>query len=229
MFKSLKKTGWLVAVVLLAGAFYGAGSVLAYNYDFTGRVLYDSRKNSNSFAPGFNDSFQAVLTDGSLTFTSPTAGTEYGDFGSLVQGYFTQGGTDVFFAYSQVEAATSRMGLIWWSAPRNFSINNNFFTSVYGLAFYLEGPLQYTPAQLIAMRLQEYLASGYLAGIFDQNYNPHFTGCNLASGAAFLGLLESPFIPEPVAAVPLPGAIWLFGGGLSLLLGCRGRKSARKG
>ena len=188
--------------------------VLAYSFDFSGTVLFDS-KASTYCLPGFGDSFEGSfsLEDDLLNFMNTSKSTSYEDFGSVTGGYFTQGSQDFFYAFSQGQEASSQMGMIWWEDPRNFTIGNRYFGDVYGLVFYLEGTTLYTPAQMIALGLAQYMATGVLPTLTGGAPNPHFVGCQVLDGAAFFGVIETPF-----SNIPLPASIWFLGSGLLFLI-----------
>ena len=192
----------------------------AFSYDFSGTVLYDSRA-SNSVCPGFGDAFTGTLElNDKLVFVNGRAETTYEDFGTVSGGNFSQDGQDLFYALSRGSSDHSQMGMIWWSKPKSFRIGQNDFNNIYGLTFYLDGSLLYTPAQLVAMRLSDYLEDGYLPTFTGGSSVLHYTGCSLASGIAFLGIIETPYInrtgdaADGPAAVPLPASFWFLGIGL---------------
>jgi len=197
--------------------------VEAFSYDFSGTVLYDS-KASNYIRPGFGDAFTGTLELGdTLIFINSSAETSYEDFGVVTGGNFSQGGQDFFFALSQGDSDHSQMGMVWWSNPKSFRVRGEYYKNVYGLTFYLDGSLLYTPAQLVSMRLSDYLANGYLPTFTGGSSTLHYTGCSLAAGTAFLGIIETPFVKTKDAAddpseVPLPASLWFLGSGLLFLM-----------
>ena len=210
---------------LLLTLFLVPRNALAFSFDFSGTVLFDSKASSYCL-PGLGDDFDGTLSlaDDLLNFENSNAGTSYEDFGSVKGGYFSQDNRDFFYAFSQGSEASSQMGMIWWSDPRNFQINGHFFENIYGLAFYLEGSTLYTPAQLIAWRLADYFATGYLPTLTGGGSDLHYMGCQIADGTAFLGLIETPFIvDQSSAAVPLPASVWFLGRGLLFLVRRRKR------
>ena len=218
----------LFLFVLLFILLVAPRNVLALSFDFSGTVLFDSKASTNCL-PGFGDAFEGSfsLEDDLLSFGNTRKSTSYEDFGSVTGGYFTPGSQDFFYAFSQGQEASSRMGMIWWEDPRNFTINNRFFGEVYGLVFYLEGSVQYTPAQLIALRLVEYMTTGYLSTFTGGVHDPHYLGCQIASGEAFFGVIETSFVEEKrSSAVPLPASVWFLGSGLLFLM--RRRKKIKK-
>jgi len=195
-------------------------NVQAYSFDFSGTVLFDSKASSNCL-PGFGDSFTGSLSldDDLLNYTNVRRSTSYDDFGGVTGGYFSQGKQDFFYAFSQGEEASSQMGMIWWSDSRNFKINGLHLGNVYGLVFYLEGSTVYTPGQLIALRLTEYMANGFLPTLTGRNQNPHYLGCQVLDGEAFFGVIQDPFIAaQSSSAVPLPASVWFLGSGLLFLV-----------
>ena len=195
----------------------------AFSYDFSGTVLYDSAA-SNYVRPGFGDAFTGTLElSDTLVFVNSRADTIYEDFGTVSGGNFSQDGQDFFYALSQGDSDRSQMGMIWWSNPKSFRVGQKYFNNIYGLTFYLDGSLLYTPAQLVAMRLSDYLADGYLPTFTGGSSTLHYLGCGLASGTAFLGIIETPFVKtkstaEDPSAVPLPASLWFLGSGLVFLL-----------
>ena len=197
--------------------------VEAFSYDFSGTVLYDSEA-SNYVRPGFGDVFTGTLElSDTLVFVNGRADTSYEDFGTVSGGNFNQNGQDFFYALSQGNSDHSQMGMIWWSNPKSFRVGQKYFNNIYGLTFYLDGSLLYTPAQLVAMRLSDYLADGYLPTFTGGSSTLHYTGCSLASGTAFLGIIETPFVKrkaivEDPSAVPLPSSLWFLSSGLVFLL-----------
>lgn len=195
----------------------------AFSYDFSGTVLYDSRA-SNYVRPGFGDAFTGtVALKETLIFVNNRADTTYEDFGTVAGGNFSQGGQDFFYALSQGNSDHSRMGLVWWSDPKSFRVRGKYYKDVYGLTFYLDGSLLYTPAQLVSMRLSDYLANGYLPTFTGGGSTLHYTGCRLATGTAFLGIIQTPFVEtqgtaDDYSAVPLPASLWFLGSGLIFLM-----------
>ena len=222
----VKKISPVILLVLLFTMFLVPRNALAFSFDFSGTVLFDS-KASNYCLPGFGHNFKGALSVGDdlLTFENNNKPTFYEDFGIVTGGYFSQEGSDFFYAFSQGDDASSQMGMIWWSDPRNFTIGQHFFDNVYGLVFYLEGSTLYTPAQMIAWRLADYFATGYLPTLTGGGSNLHYLGCRIADGTAFLGLIETPFVAEQSSnsAVPLPASVWFLGSGLLLLVRRRKR------
>lgn len=198
--------------------------VQAFTYDFSGIVLYDS-KASDSRRPGFNDPFTGSLelTD-KLIFINGRTEIGYEDFGTVSGGNFTQGGQNFFYALSQGESHHSQMGVVWWSDPRSFRVGENFFNNVYGLTFYFDGGLTYTPAQKVSMSLATYLATGYLPTFAGGGNSLSYSACTLATGTAFFGIIETPFVKtkdvgdDDPSAVPLPASLWFLGSGLLFLM-----------
>ncbi len=221
-----RKISSIILLGLLFTVFLVPQNVLAFNFDFSGTVPYDSKASSYGF-PGFGDHFDGSLSlaDDLLTSKNSKASTSYEDFGSVAGGYFSQEGSDFFYAFSQGDDASSQMGMIWWSAPRNFTIGQHFFGNIYGLVFYLEGSTLYTPAQMIAWRLADYFATGYLPTLTGGGSNPHYLGDRVADGMAFFGLIETPFVVEQgsASAVPLPASVWFLGSGLFFMV-CRRKR-----
>ena len=195
----------------------------ALTYDFNGTVLYDNQA-SSTFRPGLGDSFNGSLLledNGSLSFYNRSAGTTtYNKPGSMITGHFNDDISDFFFAYSEDEQKTHQMGVIWWSNPRQIKIQGSPFTNVTGLAFYVDN-YNYTPAYSIAQSINEYISKGNLKGLLESIHNPQYSGCQVKSGNAFLGLLTEPLVPHAktpsAAAVPLPTSILFLGSGLALL------------
>ncbi len=207
----------LLAVVFLLLLLTPKG-VQAFSFDFSGTVLYDSQA-AGSFCPGIGSDFEGslALADDSLTFFNTGAETFYQDFGAVSGGYFNQGEEEFFYAFSQGDTATSQMGMIWWSDPKSFRVMDRYINNVYGLVFYLDGALLHTPTQLVAWRLADYFASGYLPTFTGGGSTLHYVGCGVASGTAFLGIIETPFVVNQSAnnsAVPLPASLWFLGSGL---------------
>ena len=216
---------WLAVCLLLLLS----GPVWGSSFTFNGNVLYDSSSSWGRY-PGYNDSFSGTvdLENGLLNFENLSTGSRFDDFGEVTGGFFTQGGIDYYYALSSGSDGRSQMGVIWWSQPVNLYAGsltgNNYFRGVSGLAFYLEGPMLYTPAQMIAMRLQSYLETGVLPSLYDDRWNTlYMTGCRLDSGRAFFGLLESelPVQNQDSSAVPLPPSVWLLGSGVFGFLALR--------
>ncbi len=212
--------------LLLGGALLlllGPQVAEAFSYDFSGTVLYDSRA-SNYVRPGYGDAFTGTLElNDTLVFVNNSAETTYDDFGTVAGGNFSQGGQDFFYALSQGDSDHSQMGMVWWSNPKSFRVGQKYFNNVYGLTFYLDGSLLYTPAQLVALRLSDYLADGYLPTFTGGGTTLHYLGCCLATGTAFLGIIETPFIKKndvaaDPSAVPLPASLWFLGSGLLFLM-----------
>ncbi|RLB69256.1 MAG: hypothetical protein DRH07_11085 [Deltaproteobacteria bacterium] len=197
--------------------------VWAFTYDFSGTVLYDN-KASNYVRPGFLDAFTGTLElSDTLMFVNSSAETTYEDFGVVTGGSFNQGGQDFFYALSKGDSDHSQMGMVWWSNPKSFRVGYKYFNNVYGLTFYLDGSLLYTPAQLVSMRLANYLVDGYLPTFTGGSSTLYYTGCSLAAGTAFLGIIETPFVKmdDPAgdsSAVPLPASLWFLGSGLLFLM-----------
>jgi hypothetical protein len=158
-----------------------------------------------------------------LNLVNSRAETTYEDFGVVTGDSFNQGGHDFFYALSQGDSDHSQMGMVWWSNPKTFRVGQIYFKSVYGLTFYLDGSMLYTPAQLVSMRLADYLVDGYLPTFTGGSSTLYYTGCTLAAGTAFLGIIETPFVkmkdPEDSSsAVPLPASLWFLGSGLLFLM-----------
>lgn len=215
--KRTKVAGLIMALVL--GALLAPLTTHALTYDFSGTVLYDSQA-SSSFRPGLGDSFSGSLSlvdNGFITFYNNSAGTEYNEPGTVTGGYFSHGGTDYLYAYSQGSGDIPTMGLIWWSDPRQIKVRDSFFLNVSGLAFYLNNG-NYTPAHLVAQSIEEYIVKGNFVESFLNNNNLRYSGCQVKSGSAFLGLINEPFIPQSEPSpVPLPASVLLLGSGLVLL------------
>ena len=200
--------------------------VEAFSYNFSGTVLYDS-KASNYVRPGFGDAFDGTLElNDTLVFVNSRAEITYEDFGTVSGGDFSQDGQDFIYALSQGNSEHSQMGMVWWANPKSFRIGYKYYNNIYGLTFYLDGSLLYTPAQLVAMRLSDYLADGYLPTFTGGSSVLPYTGCSLAAGTAFLGIIETPFVKtkdnrDNPSAVPLPASLWFLGSGLIFLLSYR--------
>lgn len=225
-YSSFLKQRCLSLLTSLAFFLLLAAPVSAYNFDFSGVVLYDSQKADLGFSfghsPGRGDQFSGSLNDENLDFANlMVAGSEYHDFGALQAGAFTQNGLDYYYAFSQGDGVHDRMGMIWWDQPRSFVVTGKWYEDIYGIAFYLEGSSFYTPAQLIADSLLSYLDKGYLNSLTEGRGNSlHYWGCQISVGTAFLGLLDEPqglYTEQPSSAVPLPAGFWFLGSGLLFL------------
>ena len=219
-------------ILLLAGillSLHVPHRVFAFTFDFSGTVLYDSNA-SSYICPGFGDDLTGTLSeyDHDLVFANHSSGTSYEDFGDVSSGFFSQGNQNFFYAFSQGDQTNSQMGMIWWSAPESFKIGTESFDNIYGLVFYLDGSLLYTPAQLVAFRLADYFATGYMPTFTSGGSSLPYFGCEMASGTAFLGVIETPFVVNLTAAnepseVPLPASLWFLGSGLIFYLKRRRR------
>ncbi len=227
----VKKLSSLVFLGLCLALLMAPQSVLAFSFDFSGTVLFDS-KASAGYLPGFGDSFKGSLSmeDDALGFMNTIKSTFYENLGDVTGGYFKQNNQDFFYAFSQGTEATSQMGMIWWSESRNFTINGRFFGDVngsggvYGLVFYVEGSTLYTPAQMIAWRVVEYMATGVLPTLTGGTENPHYVGCQVLAGEAFFGVIQTPFVADQSSsAVPLPASVWFLGSGFLFLVRRRKR------
>ncbi len=219
-------------LVLVAAMLVGSATSRCYGYTFNGTVLYDNTASRGRY-PGYRETFSGgvELDSGEMCFRNPSTQREFADFGTVFENSFSQGGVNYYYALSEAPDGRSKMGLIWWSEPVSLKVplsnGDDYFQQVYGLAFSFEGALLYTPAQMIAMRLDTYLQTGFLPELYNTGqHSLYVTGCQLSAGRAFFGLLESPLpaAAEKGSPVPLPPAGWLLGSGMLALFGWRKKR-----
>lgn len=215
-----KKTILMIFWGSLFVLFLGTQNVLAFSFDFSGTVLYDSRSIGSAYGDSFEGEFSSE--NESLFLKNSDTFSLYNDFGVATGGYFNQDGQDFFYAFSKGPDASSQMGMIWWSNPRTFQVGENLYhNNVYGLAFYMTGELSYTPSQMIAYRLADYFASGYLPTLTGGGSSLDFysSSCSCDCSSAFLGVIQEPMVSQQSSsAVPLPASVWFLGSGLLFLL-----------
>ena len=207
----MKKISPVILLVMLFTMFLVPRNVLAFSFDFSGTVLFDSKAPNGPF-PGLGDDFQgSLLGESSLNFKNTDVPTFYQDFGSVTGGTFNQGGSDYYYAFSQGQDASLQMGMIWWSAPRNFTVVGRSFDDVYGLVFYLDGSTPYTSDQMVVWCLAENFTADSLQMLIGSGLSHNY------EGASFFGVIEESL------PVPLPASVWFLGSGLLLLVRRRKR------